>query len=521
MALTKIQSGSFDDGAIDTGDLAANISATYATYAAVAANLTPRIASVNVANSTWHVLDDTAVNTAGGYLVITGANFQSGAIAIVQDTNATSTTYVDETTLRAQVPAKTSGSYNLYVANPDGGTGIKILAVTYSNTPIWGTLATLDDQPTGTDFAINISANSDSNVTYTNTTALPAGTTLLANGYFYGAFTDDPNTVLTFTVNATDEENQDTPREFSVTVVASNANRAIFEGRYLANYSTFYNTIDYVSFSSTGNATDFGDLTVSRGNGAGISSTIRGILAGGLSTGVVRDDTIDYFIISSLGNATDFGNLVKGLYAPAGCSSSTRGIISGGQSLSGSVVRENIIQYITIDSAGNALDFGDLIDGTYFAYSFSNPTRGIIAGGNSASGSYNNVIQYITIASLGDTLDFGDLIGEDADGGGASNDIRGLMGGSSRNPLNTIQYITIATLGNATDFGDLSVARSGNSGAANPTRAIFAGGEASNVNQNVIDYVEINSLGNATDFGDLTVAGRGVTGISSNHGGLQ
>ena len=224
MPLTKIQEGSIEAGAINTTDLGPNVTATYATFAALAANLTPRITTVNVANSAYTILDDTSVNTSGGYLVITGANFQSGAIVTIDTTNATSTTFVNSTILRAQVPSKNAGSYNLYVTNPDGGTAIKVLGVSFSNTPVWGTAATLSNQVANTSFNVSISATSDSSVTYSNTTALPAGTQLLSNGYFYGTVTIGAETTYTFTVNAVDAENQDTPREFSLTVTVTPVN---------------------------------------------------------------------------------------------------------------------------------------------------------------------------------------------------------------------------------------------------------------------------------------------------------
>jgi alpha-tubulin suppressor-like RCC1 family protein len=221
MALTKIQGQNIANSAISTNKVDSNFTATYATYAAVAANLTPRITTVNVANSSYTVLDDVAVNTSGGYLVITGANFQSGAIVTIENSQATSTTYVNDTTLRAQVAAKNAGSYVVYVQNPDGGTAIRVNGVTFSNTPVWGTAATLSNQAANTAFAVSISANSDSNVTYSNTTSLPAGTTLLANGLFYGTVTIGAETVYSFDVRATDAELQDTPRTFSLTVTVT------------------------------------------------------------------------------------------------------------------------------------------------------------------------------------------------------------------------------------------------------------------------------------------------------------
>ena len=113
------------------------------------------------------------------------------------------------------------------------------------------------------------------------------------------------------------------------------------------------NVIDYVTIASTGNATDFGDLTVARYGLAGCSSTTRGLFAGGYSP---TSNVIDYVTIASTGNATDFGDLTVARYYLAGCSSSTRGLFGGGNTGSYS----NVIDYVTIASTGNATDFGNL-----------------------------------------------------------------------------------------------------------------------------------------------------------------
>ena len=60
------------------------------------------------------------------------------------------------------------------------------------------------------------------------------------------------------------------------------------------------NVIDSVEFASTANAIDFGDLTVNR-YGEVLSNQIRGVFNGGDSVNV-----IDYITISSRGNAVDF-----------------------------------------------------------------------------------------------------------------------------------------------------------------------------------------------------------------------
>jgi alpha-tubulin suppressor-like RCC1 family protein len=204
---------------ISTTNIKENTVVSYAEYAAFTANVLPKISSVQYADETFTALDDTAANTSGtARLVINGSGFQTGATVIVGTTSASSTARVSTEQLRANVTALSSGSYTLYVQNPDGGTAIRVNGATFSNTPVWSTAAALSNQEANTAFAVSISANSDSNVTYSNTTSLPAGTTLLANGLFYGTVTVGVETAFTFGVKATDVELQDETRTFSLTV---------------------------------------------------------------------------------------------------------------------------------------------------------------------------------------------------------------------------------------------------------------------------------------------------------------
>ena len=110
--------------------------------------------------------------------------------------------------------------------------------------------------------------------------------------------------------------------------------------------------------TSSGNATDFGDLSnASEGPMAGGNST-RGIFAGSFSP--VRD-YIDYFTIASTGNATDFGDLTQSRGGGGGTSNSTRTIFMGGRGSDGApYAGVNTIDYVTTASTGNATDYGDL-----------------------------------------------------------------------------------------------------------------------------------------------------------------
>lgn len=276
------------------------------------------------------------------------------------------------------------------------------------------------------------------------------------------------------------------------------------------------NTIDYITIQSEGNAQDFGDLTVSRSDCANISSSTRGIFAGGI---IGYSDVIDFVTIATTSNAVDFGDISAANQQMAGVSNSTRGLIGGGKTPASNPAGVNTIDYITIASLGDAQDFGDLLAPQAGHFGTGSATRGIFAGGYTPA--ETNVIQYVTIASLGDALDFGDLTLARGGGAGGGNSIRGLFyaGYSAPALRSTIDYITIASTGNAQDFGDASSIRGEISGCCSiPTRGVFSGG---NPNTNTIEYVTIASTGDAKDFGDLTQARRGTSSLSDSHGGIS
>ena len=88
-----------------------------------------------------------------------------------------------------------------------------------------------------------------------------------------------------------------------------------------------------------------------------------------------------------------------------------------------------------------------------------------------------DIIDYVTMASEGNAIDFGNLTSSKM-GGGAAASTRGLFCGGYDNPSNTndIDYFEIMTLGNALDFGDLTRARRYPTCFASPTRVVTTGG---------------------------------------------
>ena len=195
--------------------------------------------------------------------------------------------------------------------------------------------------------------------------------------------------------------------------------------------SAYKNAIDYITIQTLGDALDFGDLTDIRGYGAALASSTRGCFIGGLdTTGPAPDldiDVIDFVTIRSTGNATDFGNLTDAVSNHGAASNAVRGIVCGGTPNNQTTVLNNI-QFITIATTGNAIDFGDLLNGSIAGCTVANSTRFVHHRGksNSGNGSRVNVLEFAEIASTGNTVDFGDLVDDQSDRDGATNGHGGL-----------------------------------------------------------------------------------------------
>ncbi len=153
--------------------------------------------------------------------------------------------------------------------------------------------------------------------------------------------------------------------------------------------------------------------------------------------------------------------------------------------------------------------------------------RGACFGGAGAGAPFpeSDVIDYVTIATNGNAVDFGNLTTATKSGMACGSATRGFyFGGITPSYVDTIEYITWSSTGNATDFGDLYVARGNASGLSNSTTAVFAGGCTDNGGStatNTIDYVTITSTGNASDFGDTTATCLRTQGTSDSHGGIS
>ena len=256
--------------------------------------------------------------------------------------------------------------------------------------------------------------------------------------------------------NTTDFGNLSTANQAAQAV--SSSTRCCFGGGN--NNPSYFNKIEFVTIATTSNVTDFGDLDAIKSGGQGCGNETRGIFGPGFSpTPTSRNvNTIEFITIASTGDTQDFGDFTEDIRGIAALSSPTRGLFAGGYAPSSPNV-DNTIQFITIATTGNAQDFGDMSTSrmNMDPGGCSNGTRGLFAGGvllPSVTG--YNLIDFITIATTGNSIDFGDLTVTGQGVGSNSNSIRGVFGGRT-NPSKqqVIDFVEIATTGNAVDFGDM------------------------------------------------------------------
>jgi hypothetical protein len=207
----KLSGTAIQSGTITSTQLSATLTTT------IESGGGPKIASIIYPG------DDTAANTNGGQtLYITGSGFKSNSTVYINGNNVPSVSYISASNLSFTGPALSSASYPVYVINPeDGATAILIPGLQVSGEPSWVTDATLSEQDAAGAWNISLSATGDAPLTYALAagSSLPTGISLASNGVISGTITTPPeaDTTYNFTVVATDAQNQDSSRAFSVT----------------------------------------------------------------------------------------------------------------------------------------------------------------------------------------------------------------------------------------------------------------------------------------------------------------
>ena len=296
----------------------------------------------------------------------------------------------------------------------------------------------------------------------------------------------------------------------------------IFEGDNSSN------KIDVINVATQGNATDFGATHHGADSVGASGDRTRALCYGGQSPSNV--DTIQFFTISIGNAAIDFGDLSFAGRQPGNACNSTRTLMCGGYpSPFSTSVAVNTICYVTTQTTGDALDFGDLV-GTGEQTMASSPTRGVGIGGYGVSGPVTGrfaTCMYVTTHTLGNAFEYAELTVPRNDAIGVGNNVRGVfLGGGQNSPLpdqtDQITFVEHASLGAPTDFGNLSAISQSHSGTSNQIRAVrnngfFGDGQGTT---NRIEFVNIATGGEAVDFGDSTYVGTSNAAHCNAQGGV-
>ena len=246
----------------------------------------------------------------------------------------------------------------------------------------------------------------------------------------------------------------------------------------------------------------------------------RALFAGGYIAPGPCVDTVDFITVETQGNAIDFNNLTATKVGGYGCSDKTRAVYAGGRlSTTPGGSATNDITSCTISISNDFVNQSDLTASRAFGTGFSSATRAVFAG--QAVPSYGNTMDFTNIQSLGDAVDFGDTAQKNAYAFSTQSPTRGFVIGGLRvnapdtEDYNTIEMFTIATTGNGVDFGDITTTRYEGGGGGNATRGIVAGGYGPNYTDR-IEFFTLSSAGDATNFGDLSSSNNGTGKYSAS-----
>ena len=243
--------------------------------------ITPKIASVAYPGN------DTAADIAGGQTItITGTGFSAGASVLLGTTPSTVVTVISSTSITFTSPALSAGNYALYVINSDGGTAIYIPGIAYSGTPVWstssGNIASVYETSS---ISSTVVATGDATISYSlNSGTLPTGSTLNSStGLISGtAPASAGSTTYSFSIRATDGQNQDTDRSFTITVntdaviwssPADNTSTALTVDSAMSNVTLSASASSGQSVAYTANALPTG-LSISGANVIGTPTVV-------------------------------------------------------------------------------------------------------------------------------------------------------------------------------------------------------------------------------------------------------
>ena len=261
------------------------------------------------------------------------------------------------------------------------------------------------------------------------------------------------------------------------------------------------NMIERFSFTSDGNASDFGsNLAIATRYQASASSSTHGYAVAGLINAGSAVDHIQKYAMTSSSNATDIGNATVSKEGCMGTNSETYGYHAGGYPTVVDIGRWSFA------SDGNAVDWADL----YVASSFGIGCSDWDNGYGYVAHQGTDTLQKFPFASQTNSVDTTQnlTVSVNHSGSNSSATYGYSQGGSNTSPHNHIDKFQFNTSNHATDVGNLVTGRQ-YMGHTHPSSLTYgysccgtlSGGGPGGTN--TIEKFSFSSDGNASDVGDL------------------
>jgi|TARA_B100001093_G_scaffold172374_1_gene165203 hypothetical protein len=199
-------------------------------------------------------------------------------------------------------------------------------------------------------------------------------------------------------------------------------------------------------------------------------------------------------------------------YSPSGGGGFDRALFSGGTQSSGG---SNPIEYMSISTGGDTVDFGDMNISRGGHTSFGNRARTVFANGEIPGGNtYTSNMEYVNPSTVGAaTSSFGTNDTTKGFVGAVADLTRGVIGGGayfsgSWQFRERMDYVTIDTTSSSSYFGGLSWgwAAAGSASSGNNTYGCFSGGVRSSDTQYIayFERITIQTTGSASGFGSFS-----------------
>ena len=238
-----------------------------------------------------------------------------------------------------------------------------------------------------------------------------AGGKSTTHGYYLGGKNSSNtviNTVQKFSfASMTDAANVATLKEQRKECAGASSENHIFVTGGVASQTgsdALANDIQKIATASDANGVRTGDLSNNHSQGTAHTSATHGYAVGGYTTASSASSTnvIERYSLSSDENASDVGDMTVSRRACNGMSSSTHGYTSAGHPTT------NVIDKYQFSASANATDVGDLTVTQQKQGASSSTTHGYSADGGNSGGD-SNQIEKISFSSDGNASDIGNL----------------------------------------------------------------------------------------------------------------